>query len=233
MVLSKTSQKNYDDFKNKLINYSRKYKIQLEDLEEIVNDSIFKAWNNCNEDRGKFESYCLVIIKNKIFNFTRDNANLFLLVLIDENEDIFKADEYSIEDKENNIIALKYFDKLRTRLSEEELKLFDELYKMCESFTKADISKASRNIGLDPEKGWNLFRKIQRKAVREKSSPSFQKGLPFISEEGANYSLNSKIITEYDMSELQTEIKSENKTEPLFSRFTEEDLKKLDLMYNF
>lgn len=233
MVLSKISQKNYDDFKNKLINYSRKYKIQFEDLEEIVNDSIFKAWNNCNEDRGKFESYCLVIIKNKIFNFTRDNANLYLLVLIDENEDIFEADEYSIEDKENNIMALKYFDKLRTRLSEEELKLFDELYKMCESFTKADISKASRNIGLDPEKGWNLFKKIQRKAVREKSSPSFQKDLPFISVEDANYSLYSKIITEYDMSELQTEIKSENKTEQLFSRFTEEDLKKLDSMYNF
>lgn len=35
---------------------------------------------------------------------------------------------------------------------------------MCETSTKLSISKAFKNIGIEPLKGWDIFRKIQRKA---------------------------------------------------------------------
>ncbi len=68
---------NFIDLWNRLIRYSKRYKLSHEDLEHIVSESIVKALENFDEDRGSFESLCLVIIKNKVFNFTRDNKFFF------------------------------------------------------------------------------------------------------------------------------------------------------------
>lgn len=163
-MLTKISYNNFNKFRNKLLDYSRRFKIPFEDIEEIVNDSILKAIENFDSERGSFESLCIVILKHKVLNFKRDNSYLYFLVLLDENENIFEANDRSIEDKENVEMALKFLSKLRNELSEEERKLFNEIYDMCENSGKMSISKASKNIGVEPLKGWDLFRKIQRKA---------------------------------------------------------------------
>lgn len=103
-----------------LNNYSKKFKIQFEDLEEIVNEAILKAWKHFNNDRGSFESLSLVIIKNQIFNFTRDNAHLWFLVLLDENEESIDTYYISFEKKEENEMALNYIIKLKSLIEEEE-----------------------------------------------------------------------------------------------------------------
>jgi len=100
-MFTKISYSNFNRFRNRLLDYSRRFKIPFEDLEELVNDSILKALDNFDSERGSFESLCIVILKHKIFNFKRDNPFLYFLVLLDENENIFKADEKSIEEKES------------------------------------------------------------------------------------------------------------------------------------
>ncbi|MCB0728648.1 MAG: sigma-70 family RNA polymerase sigma factor, partial [Ignavibacteriae bacterium] len=136
--------------------------------EDIVSEAIVKALEHFDEDRGSFESLCLVIIKNKIFNLTKHNKYLYLLVLIDEAGDIIDPDPKTIEKKEQNIISLKYIDELKKKLSEDELKLLNAYYELCESTDKPSISEASRMIGIEPNKGWDIFRRIQKKAVIKK-----------------------------------------------------------------
>lgn len=153
---------------NKLLRYSRRYKISHEDLEDIVSESIIKALEHFDADRGSFESLCLVIIKNNVFNFTRDNKFLFLLVLIDDAGDIIEPYPETFEDKESNKLAVKFIDKLKEKLDEEELNLLKAMYDLCESSDKPNISNASRLIGIEPTKGWDIFRRIQRKAKFKK-----------------------------------------------------------------
>ncbi|HMS64635.1 MAG TPA: sigma factor [Ignavibacteria bacterium] len=163
-MLTEISAKNFIKFRNKLLSFSRQFNISHEDAEEIVNDSIMKALDYFDNDRGSFEGLCKVIIKNKIFNFKRDNVHLLILIVIDEDEDIIDTDFDSIEDKENNVFALTFLNKLKKLLDKDELNLLEEIYKTCDSLNKISISKASANIGLKPLKGWDIFRKIQRKA---------------------------------------------------------------------
>lgn len=163
-MFAKLSYNNFNKFRNKLLDYSRRFKIPFEDLEELVNDSILKALDNFDSERGSFESLCIVILKHKIFNFKRDNPILYFLVLLDENENIFEANEKSIEEKESVEIASNFLNELKSKLSGEEIKLFNEILNMCETSNKISISKASKNIGIEPLKGWDVFRKIQRKA---------------------------------------------------------------------
>lgn len=229
-MLSEISQIEFNKFRNSLIKYSRRYRIQFEDLEEIVNDSILKAWKYFDDDRGSFESLCLVIIKNKILNFIRGNFNLFILVLIDENEDYINAEDITFEKKEKIEMAKNYILKFKNRLNEEELILFNEIYRLCETSNKVSISEASNNVGLRPAKGWDLFRKIQRKARRD--GPQFQKSEPLGSREfsdiGADLFVNEPLIL-YN----QVEISQDENLNQLLSRFSEYDLKKLNSIYNF
>ena len=163
-MLTELSTKNFSKFRDNLLSYSNRFNIRYEDAEEIVNDSILKALDHFDNEKGSFEGLCKVILKRKIFNFKRDNVYLLLLICIDENEVIIKADDISFEEKENNALALTFLNKLNNLLDEGEAKLLSEIYNTCDSLNKISISKASKNIGLEALKGWDIFRKIQRKA---------------------------------------------------------------------
>ena len=84
------------------------------------------------------------ILKRKIFNFKRDNVHLLLLIYIDENEEIIRASDVSFEEKENNALALTFLNKLKDLLSENELKLLNEIYNTCDSLNKFPFQKHLR-----------------------------------------------------------------------------------------
>lgn len=220
-------------FRNRLINYSRKFRIQFEDLEEIVNDAIFKAWKYFDNDRGSFESLCIVIIKNKILNFRRGNVYLILLVFIDENEEIISSEDVTFEESEKIEMSKKYISKLKNRLTEEELALFNEIYNIRESSNNISISKAAINIGLTLLKGWDLFRKIQRKAKLDKTVENYKIIKQTISKELEDF-------VERKVSEMpkffyckKLYIDSEKYLDLLLRRFSEDDLVKLNSIYDY
>ena len=228
-MITNLSYNNFNIFRNRLINYSKKYNISHEDLEEIVNDSILKALEFFDDERGSFESLCLVTIKNKIFNFKRDNAFLYLLVLLDENENIFKADLKTIEDKENNLMALNYINELKLKLDEQELKFFNLIYEMCESSDKPNISLVSKKFGIDPLKGWDIFKKIQRKTKKadmdsfEVDSKLFDKDTVF------SYSLST--IADFEKKDVENEINYS--LIRFLELLPEEDLSRISEMYDY
>lgn len=146
--------------------YSKRFKISAEDAEEIVNDSILKALDSFDSERGSFEGFCKFILRNKLLNFKRDNIDLFILIVINEYEDIITANEKTMEEKENNIMAVNFINELKKILSEDEIQLFNALYESCDLNDKISISKVAKSISLSPQNGWDIFRKIQRKAKR-------------------------------------------------------------------
>lgn len=169
-VLKKVMQKNLLDkdfiqYRRSLLIYSGKFNVSFEEREEIVNDSILAALKSFDHDKGSFESYCKIILKNKIFNFKRDNKDLFLLVAIDDDDEILKADEISYEEKEKNKLAVIFINKLKNTLETEELKFYNSIYESCDKNEKINISKVSKNLNIEPQKGWDIFRRIQTKAA--------------------------------------------------------------------
>ena len=172
----------FNTHRKNLIFYARGWKIPYEDIEEIVNDTILKALENFDNERGNFESYCRFILKNQIINFKKSNKDLFLLITIDDKEDILPSDTILFEEIENNILARKFLEQLKNELLDDELILFEEIYRNCEKMEDVNISKASREVSLDP-RGWDIFRRIQRKANKiYKNSISRGVGFEFIPE---------------------------------------------------
>ena len=84
MKLTELSYTNFLKFRNNLLLYSKRFKISAEDAEEIVNDSILKALDSFDSERGSFEGFCKFILRNKLLNFKRDNIDLFILIVINE-----------------------------------------------------------------------------------------------------------------------------------------------------
>ncbi|HMQ67676.1 MAG TPA: sigma factor [Ignavibacteria bacterium] len=220
---------NFIDLWNKLLRYSKRYNISHEDLEDIVSESIVKALEHFDEDRGSFESLCLVIIKNKIFNLTRHNKFLFLLVLIDDCNDIIEPDTKTLEDKEQNIMALKFIEKLKNKLDEEELKFLNVLYELCESSDKPNISKASRLIEIEPAKGWDIFRRIQRKAKLKEYETIFNEYFDVLAESESRvlFSRSINMLFFMDSEELNTDLKLNKFLESL----SKENLSRLEKIY--
>lgn len=146
--------KNFIKYRKSLLYFSQKFNLPLQDTEEMVNDTILAALNSFDHDKGSFESYCRFILKNKIFNFKRDNKELFLLVVFDDLEEIFNSEEFTIEEKEKHNLAVKFLDKLKKTLSGPELEFYNSIYASCDKKVKINISETSKNLGIDPKKGW-------------------------------------------------------------------------------
>lgn len=237
-MLTELSQENFKYYWESLIRYSRKFNLSTEDIEEIVSDSIRQAHEKLDRDRGEFESFCRVILKNKIFNFKRDNKDLFVLVVFDEYEDLIQSENLTYEEKERNAIAKKFLNELKENLNSEELQFFNETYNICDSSERINISKASKNLGIDPNKGWDIFRRIQRKAMRMKRSLWSQEERriedSILSEkEPVNYSIS---LHKYNEEAFEKNSEKSEMNESGFYKFlaslSEYELTKLNYLYN-
>lgn len=162
--MTEISKQNFYKYWNSLINYAVTFKIRKEDAQDIATDTILKALEYFNKDRGNFETYCRFILKRKVLDFKRIYADTYLLMFIDDEGEIVDPEKDQYDEKETNELSDSFLKELKTELDEKELKLFGSLILYCQSSEKISVSAAAENIGLDKFKGWDLFRKIQRKA---------------------------------------------------------------------
>ncbi len=163
-MIPEISKQNFYKYWNSLINYAVTFKIRREDAEDIATDSILKALEYFKKDRGDFETFCRFILKRRVLNFKKVYADTYLLLFIDDKGVIIDTENDHFDEKETNELSNSFLKRLETQLDEKELKLFNALTLYCHSSEKISVSAAAGNIGLDMKKGWDLFRKIQRKA---------------------------------------------------------------------
>ncbi|MBV6477401.1 MAG: hypothetical protein HGGPFJEG_00140 [Ignavibacteria bacterium] len=166
-MIKELSAKNFDKFRMNLIYFAKRFRISFEDAEEIVNDSILKALENFDFDKGNFEAFCKVILKNRVLNFIRDYKEILIFGYLD-NEN-YLEETFAMYNKEKKLkSARKKFTEVLTTLisslDKKEKTFLNCIYKNLEYDSKLNISKSAKMLGMSTQQGWNLFRQIQRKA---------------------------------------------------------------------
>ncbi len=153
--------------KHQLLLMKRKYGLRDEDSEDLFEEAIIIGIRKFNSDKGEFENFFFKVYENKIKNFLA-RENLKRVLFSDEE---FEKLENSSEDENPDFGLSDYFNSmehfsnsLKKRLSEEEIQFYEELRNVIMDNSNGFISITARNLSMEPSKGWDVWRKIQRKS---------------------------------------------------------------------
>jgi hypothetical protein len=136
--------------------------IVWEDAQDLAGGAVEKALAGFDPAKGEFSAYCHTILANLIKNYWRDK----------KKTDEFVEDGYVVPESAIDPVELaETLREVRSALSEiakslstEENAFLNHLQDVLDESGPRAISEAARRSGLTPAKGWDLFRKIQRKA---------------------------------------------------------------------
>jgi RNA polymerase sigma factor (sigma-70 family) len=143
------------------------------EAEDLVNDAILKAFEKFDPQRGGFAPFTRKVLENLIKNFWRGHRPR---VPFEDFPEFPDPDDPHTLVEENEIVreTFRMAELIAAELDAEERELFDSLREvLAEQDTRA-VSEAARRIGLTPQKGWDLFRRIQRRSnavVAERAAP--------------------------------------------------------------
>jgi hypothetical protein len=203
-------------FYGSLVRVATSRGIVLADAEDLAGDTIERALAGFDPARGEFPTFCHTILSNLMKNYWRDRK---------------KTEEYpdvdGPADPDPMIDPLELADTLREirdvlsvikkNLSPEENTFLKHLQDVLDESGPRAISEAARRSGLTPAKGWDLFRKIQRKARGIPAKPSFEVSISEVMSESINYLPVAKTI-----------FSLKPPSRDIFARFTHEQLNKVE-----
>lgn len=139
--------------------------LSYEDAQDLASQAFTKALAAHDPARGPFSALCRTTHGNLLRNHWRDRKPLAPI----EGEDLPGGGEDPLEGlvlgREREMMqALS--DRILAALDPEEAALFLALSDVILEAEKAAVSEASRRLGIEPLKGWDIFRRIRRKARR-------------------------------------------------------------------
>jgi DNA-directed RNA polymerase specialized sigma24 family protein len=144
--------------------------VPFQDAEDIVSNSLRNGLEHYDGTRGELLPFCRTILSNAIKNHWRDRK---IDLPIDE-EEFRQADEGPdgiLEEKERAESMRRTVEQLSSLLSKEELAFMTMLGQVVEELGDRAVSETARRLGLKPTRGWDLFRRIQRKAQSLEAPP--------------------------------------------------------------
>ncbi len=137
--------------------------VPFQDAEDLVSAALRSALAHHDGSRGELLTFCKTILYNAIKNYWRDRkADLPF-----EDEQWPNPDggpDLVLEEKERIESMKRTIERLSTMLSEIELVFMKALGQVVDELGDRAVSETARRLGLKPAKGWDLFRRIQRKA---------------------------------------------------------------------
>jgi len=194
---------NFRAFFNKLARAASSRGIPDADSEDLSAEAIERALGSFDPAKGSFQPYCNVVLANLMKNYwqrkkkteeyTDPEGPVDPASAIDGLELQETIREYSI--------AVSEIKKL---LLPEEKTFLEHLQHVLDERVSGAISEAARRAGITPAKGWDLFRKVQRK-VRKSSMARAQSVSHTISDNvtnlygeqiGPRFSLGSRDLLE-------------------------------------
>lgn len=148
---------------DELMRYCVRRGIGFTDAQDLVGSSLEAALRGYDASRGSLAALAQATLENRVKNFWRDRKTL---VPIDGAADIEDPDTRA------DAFAESAHDRERLRsimaeLTSEEKGFLLVLQSVLDEMDQRAVSEAARRLGISPAKGWDLFRKIQRKAVRK------------------------------------------------------------------
>ncbi len=206
----------FRSFHDSLVRSATSRGIRFADAQDLAGDAIERALSRFDPEKGEFPAFCTTILSNLMKNYWRDK----------KKTEEFPNDEGPV-DPEPFIDALELAEAVREiraalseikkKLSPKENAFLKHLQDVLAESGPRAISEAARRSGLTPAKGWDLFRKIQRKA--KGISAKFESDL-FITE--VQIEKSSPIMAAQEHPEFSPSLKD------ILARFTPEQLSKIE-----
>lgn len=137
--------------------------VPFQDAEDLVSTALRNALDHHDSTRGELLPFCKTILYNAIKNYWRDRK----AALPFEDEQWPHPDggpDLDLEEKERIESMKRTVEQLSRLLSEEERAFMKLLGQVVDELGDRAVSETARRLGLKPTKGWDLFRRIQRKA---------------------------------------------------------------------
>ncbi len=220
---------NFMKFRNhQLIIIKRKYNLGAEVTEDIFQDAIIVAIKKFDNERGEFDGFFSTVFENRVRNYLRDIRLRIMLTKIDTYENIEELEEEAIDDSEflDYFKSIEHFsNSLKKKLSESESTFFDELKNVVVDNPQGFVSITSRNLGIEPNKGWDVWRRVQRKITQLLNEKKAEQDVIGARDKEKIYSLESPM---HDRSAIYFDKVSEvRKNYPLLNFLSEYDIKRL------
>jgi DNA-directed RNA polymerase specialized sigma24 family protein len=154
-------EQNFRNSWESLLNFALRRGVPYQDAEDLVSATLHIALDQFVEERGKFLTFCTTVLSNKIKNYWRDRKPNDPIDELDLPDPGLAGD---FEKDEERARMKEMIDRIREHLTAEETEFINALGAAFENLESRAVSEAARLLGLDPAKGWDVFRRIQRKA---------------------------------------------------------------------
>jgi DNA-directed RNA polymerase specialized sigma24 family protein len=154
-------EQNFRSTWESLLGFALRRGVPFQDAEDLVSSTIQVALDRFTGERGKFLPFCMTVLSNRIKNHWRDQKTHEPF----DDEDFPGDEQPSPMEGEEEIARMRtMIERIRQSLSPEEKEFMSAMGTVLEEMESRAVSETARTLGLPPEKGWDLFRRIQRKA---------------------------------------------------------------------
>jgi len=134
------------------------------DAQDLAGQAFLKALESFDGARGGFGPYCRTIHGNLLKNYWRDRK---ITVEIDPDSDLLAdgRDPAEVQMNDEMSSAMRSIaDKILADLNPVQAAFFVALSEVIGEFEYGAVSEAARRIGIEPLRGHDVYRQIQRKA---------------------------------------------------------------------
>lgn len=139
--------------------------IGFADAQDLVGGAIEAALKKYDPARGGFPALAQTAVVNRVKNYWRDRKPLDPLDGAGEVADP-EASPEALDQAAHDHERLR---GIMAELTNEEKDFLLVLQAVLDEMDTRAVSEAARRMGMPPAKGWDLFRKIKRKAIRAKA----------------------------------------------------------------
>jgi DNA-directed RNA polymerase specialized sigma24 family protein len=147
-----------------LVGQALRVGVPYEEARDLASQAVLRALEAFDGARGEFGPFCRTILANLVRNHWRDRKPT---EPHDPESDPRAAPDDPLDDiltREVREQMRDLADRLLAVLAPPEAAFFLALAEVAREAEEAGVTAAARRLGLAPAKGWDLFRRIQRKA---------------------------------------------------------------------
>jgi len=176
--MSTTENSRLKDTWSHLLGIALSYGLPLADAEDLVSETLIKALDHFEPERGAFPVFCRTILRNNLKNYWRDRK-LHLELHPDSLSD---TDPAALNRYDHAHVAY-VLECISGELTEDEREFLMMLGNVLQEMESRAVSEAARRLGLPTSKGWDIFRRIQRKARKHRAAFLAEEGVSAVTEQ--------------------------------------------------
>jgi len=135
--------------------------------EDLVGETVLKALERFDGARGEFAPFCRAILANLAKNWRRDRKPHDPL----DDQPLPAPDDPAADAAQREVLALmrQLTAQIMAELAPDEAAFLLALGQALEEAESRAVAHAARSLGLSALKGWDMLRRIQRKAARHEA----------------------------------------------------------------